>query len=106
MALPRLKLEEVKESGMVLSWGDFNPSDGASLAVEYKEALNPSWEDCQSVHPEVPGDSSVEIFELEPGRPYMVRVKCGTEKGPECVYDTLPLGCTPKDQPGCGCIVQ
>ena len=94
MVLPKLSLVDSLETGLQLSWE--GSESGSGWTVEYKEAMNPSWDDCKCVSVDASSGKSVELFELEPGRPYMIRVKAGAELGEVAVYDTLPMGCTPK----------
>ena len=53
-----------------------------------------------------------EAFDLEPGMTYCVRLVCTDggdgkgEPGRELIIDTEQVGCAPKSESGCGCVVQ
>ena len=91
------------------------PPEGCKLLLECKDARNPDlgW-DSPSVKTINIDDSNEfdgsEIEDLEPGTPYFVRFVLlnpnGTrDYGPETVFDTKPVDCTPKDGGKKKCVV-
>lgn len=86
------------------------PPEGCKLILQCKDARNPdlAWDSLQVKN--LPIDESNEfdgneVDDLEPGTPYFVRFVLenpnGTKDyGPETVFDTKPVDCTPKDKGG------
>ena len=86
---------------------DSFPPEGCKVVLECKDARNPdlAWDSPQvktiNIDDANEFDGS-EIEDLEPGTPYFVRFVLlnpnGTKDfGPETVFDTKPVDCTPKD---------
>ena len=81
------------------------PPPGSTLALQYKEPHEP-WEGCKEVAIDDGNEldaNEMDLEDLEPGSPYYVRFKLKTsdgnvEYGPETVYDTKPIDCTPKGE--------
>ena len=91
------------------------PPKGCKLILQCKDARNPdmSWDSPQVKN--LPVDQSNEfdgneVGDLEPGTPYFVRFVLenpnGTlDYGPETVFDTQPVDCTPKDKSKKKCVI-
>jgi hypothetical protein len=78
------------------------------LHLQYTLA-HAGWDHMMTVDVEFDGESkepkvSVAVHDLKPGTPYLVRLMLvrndnGEVKyGPEVVFDTAPIGCTPKNK--------
>lgn len=86
------------------------PPEGCKLWLQCKDARNPdlSWDSPQVKTIAVDESNEFdgnEVDDLEPGTPYFVRFVLenpnGTKDyGPETVFDTKPVDCTPKDKGG------
>jgi hypothetical protein len=120
-SIPKPSFKTCDETSLTLSWPEFDSKNKdirsftSSSAVfsfliffrfEYKK-YGEEWHSAKSVKIDK-GSSEVkivDIIDLDPGTPYFVRlVLCGEdessedsrEEGPECVFDTKPIDCTPK----------
>ena len=89
--LPSLKLQECEETALTLQWNNFNRG---GVKLQYKVAMA-AWNDCNEIDV-TSSEGKCDLFGLEPGTPYSLRLKAGGDIGTESVYDTLPIGCTPK----------
>jgi hypothetical protein len=108
MSLPKPILKDVDETSLTLSWDGYTVPDNCSIKIEYK-LPHQSWEEAKSMNSggsgtEVTVTENSEVADLEPGTPYFVRLVLidanGTvkESGPETVFDTAPVNCTPKEK--------
>jgi hypothetical protein len=105
MSIPKPKLKDVDETSLTLSWEGLNLMPTDKIKIEYKLPQN-SWEQAKCYEVENDSGNSVDVNisslgNLEPGTAYAIRfivLKNGTEKliGPETVFDTKPINCTPK----------
>ena len=117
-------------SKIVLPKPDFTSSDETSLTFKYNVAsinLNgdvlilqyktpdQTWQESKYIEPTiVTGEiklDNISIADLEPGTPYFVRFAVRSTSGagivavgPETVFDTSPVDCTPKQQKK-GCVI-
>jgi hypothetical protein len=96
MNLPPLELEDCEETTLLLKWNT-KVNNGEELEIEYKNAIE-DWSSAKRMKVEPPGSLNMEIYDLEPGTPYCLRLRLGVEVGPASVFDTVPVGCTPKDK--------
>ncbi len=88
---------------------NYHPPAGSQLYLQYKEP-HLSWDVAGEVA--VTGDTInvnhiVDAVDLKPGTPYFVRLMVKDEAGnqqigPETVFDTKPIDCTPKKR---SCVV-
>lgn len=99
--LPKAAFKCCDETSLTLDLGDFSwKPEEEVLRLQFKEPPV-SWSDAQSL---TVSDMSVahdiDLVDLKPGTPYFVRLSLtrGEEIiiGPESVYDTMPVDCTPK----------
>jgi len=91
------------------------PPEGCKLSLQCKDARNPDmdWDSPQVKTIAVDESNEFdgkEVDDLEPGTPYYVRFVLtnpnGTKDyGPETVFDTKPVDCTPKDNGGKKCVI-
>ena len=106
MSIPKPKLKDVDETSLTLSWEGLTLSPTDKIKIEYK-LPQISWENAKSyeiVNEASANSADVKISclgDLEPGTAYSVRfivLKNGTDLvvGPETVFDTKPINCTPK----------
>ncbi len=106
-ALPKPALKNWDETSLTLE------TDGISwdpaveqLSLQFKEPPV-DWASASSVVIEPDGavKQQIEIINLKPGTPYIVRLrlhKGGIDMyGPEAVFDTLPVDCTPRRKKKC-----
>ncbi len=96
MSLPPLKLHECEETSLTVQW---KPFSRGGVKMQFKLA-QVEWNNSKEFLVNTDDGTSI-VFGLEPGTPYSLRLKCGGEYGPEVVYDTLPIGCTPKKKKRC-----
>jgi hypothetical protein len=100
--IPRPSLVSADETSLILRV-EFptDPPQGTTVKLQYKEPREP-WELAKEVAVKKP---MRDIVDLKPGTPYFVRIvletKDGTEFGEEGVFDTAPIGCTPKRKNKC-----
>jgi hypothetical protein len=101
MGLPTLHLESCEETSIYLTWDKEQLGNNAANAVlEWKLALQSDWSNVTQVKPDE-SLGSAEIMGLEPGTPYSFRLRLGGEEGPAATFDTMPMGCTPKERSCC-----
>eukprot|EP01041_Mallomonas_annulata_P011018 gene11018-23016_t len=105
--IPKPALKSCDETSLSLSWEGFDTSilaEEDTFRVQYKMAAGP-WDNLKSLDlPKVSESQQLhdilDVVDLEPGTAYSVRfvVARGEEiiYGPETVFDTQPIGCTPK----------
>jgi hypothetical protein len=107
MSLPKPQFKTCDETSLTISWENFDPQ-GAELRLEYKK-YGEEWERAKFVI--IKGGSSeariVDVVDLDPGTPYFMRLATYVGEqiqnpGPECVFDTKPIDCTPKKK---NCII-
>ena len=104
--LPKISFVSCDETSLTLDLGDYswNP-ETESLHVQFKEPPV-AWGDSQSL---LVSDKTVvhgmDLAYLKPGTPYFVRLSLtrGAETiyGPEAVFDTMPVDCTPRNKKKC-----
>lgn len=116
MSLPKLSFQSCDETSLKLSW-DRSQLEGASQGrrakyfVQYKEP-HEDWEKAAEypVRSASSGEinlTEADIVDLKPGTPYFVRIKLVFEDdnsvlvGPETVFDTKPVDCTPSRKKKC-----
>lgn len=109
--LPKLSFENCDETSLTLKW-DANivtplltGPQHYHLTIQYKE-IHETWEQARQYS--APVDQSelnlthADIVDLKPGTPYFVRLALHNNQngtvllGPETVFDTRPVDCTPK----------
>lgn len=103
--LPKPAFDSCDETSLKLKWDVINNVSLTYLSLQYKEVFE-TWEqskECSLPVHSVDGAQlgSTDIVDLKPGTPYYVRLvavaKDGTVIcGPETVFDTQPIDCTPK----------
>lgn len=102
-----ISLVEVEETSFTLSWSP-SINSGEKVQIEYKTPYD-DWADAKVIDATGQGEAiipdQVAILNLEPGTPYIVRLKVGNTRGPETVFDTMPVGCTPKHKKKKKCII-
>lgn len=99
--LPKVIFKNCDETSLKLDLGDFvwNPVD-EELRLQFKEP-HIAWVDSHSI---LVSDQSIvheiDVVDLKPGTPYFVRLAVTrggkATYGPESVFDTMPVDCTPK----------
>jgi hypothetical protein len=105
ISLPKPAFLSCDETSLKLKWEVIDHSLLTSLALQYKEVFE-TWEQAKDCpipvnSPDGAQLSSADVVDLKPGTPYYVRLvavtKDGTSvQGPETVFDTQPIDCTPK----------
>lgn len=100
-----LKVKVVKAQGNGPK--DSFPPAGYTLALQCKEP-EADWNAAKTVQVDEENTFNGEdIVDLEPGNPYFVRFALtntadgSVEYGPETVFDTKPVDCTPKTEKKC-----
>ena len=81
------------------------PPTGCSLVLQYKE-VHQTWKEAKELKIDEKNEvdaGAMDMEDLEPGTPYYVRFLMikpdgSVEEGPETVYDTKPVDCTPKEK--------
>ena len=96
MSLPGLTLEECEETSLTVTWKSFSRS---GVKMQFKLA-QVDWNNSKEFFVNA-DEGKCNVYNLEPGTPYSLRLKCGGEYSQEVVYDTLPIGCTPKKRKRC-----
>jgi len=107
-SLPKPVLKDVDETSLTLSWEGFTVPANRTIKIQYKLPQQ-SWDDAKSMNSggcgtEVTVTENSEVADLEPGTPYFVRLVLVDsndeiqETGPETVFDTAPINCTPKEK--------
>jgi hypothetical protein len=85
---------------------NYTPKGDESLALQYKEP-HADWAAASEVAITNDEVKIADVVDLKPGTPYFVRVVVintvtGERKfGPETVFDTKPIDCTPKGKRKC-----
>ena len=99
----KIKVVEAKGTGP----NDSFPPSGYKLRLQCKEP-EAEWDAARVVNVDEQNTFSGEdIVDLEPGNPYFVRFALindadgSTQYGPETVFDTKPVDCTPKTEKKC-----
>lgn len=110
MNIPKPSFHSCDETSLKLNW-DAKPFQGLSgdqyqIKLQYKE-VHENWEQCKDFF--VPSNqiaqitlTEADIVDLKPGTPYYVRIAVvnlasgEVTVGPETVFDTKPVDCTPK----------
>ena len=110
MSIPKPSLKEVDETSITLNAADLNTNSGDMIKIQYKVPQKP-WSEAKEVDVQTMSDNSMKVstsslIDLEPGTPYMIRYviyRGGGDKieGPETVFDTKPINCTPKQKKSC-----
>lgn len=107
VSLPKPQFNSCDETSLHLKWDEFNLAGVAQLKLQYKE---PHLDWPQAMSYAVPLESGAaegvslteaDVVDLKPGTAYFVRLQAvdsdGNEVvGPETVFDTQPIDCTPK----------
>lgn len=112
MQLPKPSFQACDETSLRIHWSSLpeelrNKANEYSLVLQYKEVFQP-WEEAQDYQLASTNTSEMilteeaNIVDLKPGTPYSVRLvaKCLADNslihGPEAVFDTKPVDCTPR----------
>lgn len=103
--LPKPIFHSCDETSLKLRWDIVDVSNVSELKLQYKE-MHESWDEAKEyeVALDSPGEanlSEADVVDLKPGTPYFVRLMAlGKDEirlyGPETVFDTKPIDCTPK----------
>jgi hypothetical protein len=100
--IPKPSLISADETSLILRL-DFSqtPPRTATIKLQYKEPREP-WELAKEI---IVKKDLPSIVDLKPGTAYFVRIALETDEGVECgeegVFDTVPIGCTPKRKKSC-----
>eukprot|EP01031_Cornospumella_fuschlensis_P028164 gene28164-34009_t len=107
LALPKLQFTACDETSLKLHW-DALPGVVAGadydLKLQYKQAML-SWEqakECSIAKGSQVVLTEADVVDLEPGTPYSLRLVARNTQdssvllGPEVIFDTKPIDCTPK----------
>lgn len=107
LVLPKPVFDSCDETSLKLKWGNLDTAGLRQLRLQYKDVHLP-WEQAKFVSISLDNPSEVnltafDVVDLEPGTPYSVRLavvyQTGEEQfGPETVFDTKPIDCTPKQK--------
>jgi hypothetical protein len=104
MSIPKPSLSDVDETSLTLGWTPFTIPPACVAHLQYK-LPHEEWN--QSKFVEITGSEvkiTSQVADLTPGTPYCVRIVTvnssgGIENaGPETVFDTAPINCTPKEK--------
>ncbi len=102
--LPKVSLSDVDETSLSLSWANVKVGVNQTLKIQYKLPQQP-WDECKSEDLNQDEEKLKALLaDLEPGTPYCVRLIISgvngdiVEVGPETVFDTAPINCTPKQR--------
>mgnify|MGYP005991826861 CR=1 FL=1 len=105
--LPKPLFASCDETSLKLKWDLIDVSTLSQLSLQYKEIFE-TWEqakDCPIPIDSVEGAklSEADVVDLKPGTPYYVRLSAmgkdgEAQVGPETVFDTKPIDCTPKNR--------
>lgn len=105
LKLPKPAFASCDETSLKLKWDGIDVTVLTSLALQYKE-VHETWEEAKDIP--ISNDSShgtklneADVVDLKPGTPYFVRLVATSKDGqsvvgPETVFDTKPIDCTPK----------
>lgn len=116
MSLPKLSFQSCDETSLKLSW-DRNQFESvtngrqADCFVQYKEP-HEDWDKAGEYPVRFTRKAEIDLTEadivdLKPGTPYFVRIKIVFDDdktelfGPETVFDTKPVDCTPSRKKKC-----
>ena len=109
LTLPKPSFASCDETSLKLKWDVIDTSIVATLALQYKE-IHETWEQAKDYEVSVDGAAATgaslteaAVVDLKPGTPYYVRLTAVTKDGqktagPETVFDTKPIDCTPKSR--------
>jgi hypothetical protein len=101
--LPKPAFSSCDETSLKLHW-DALPSTSVQYKLQYKQAFQ-NWEQAQDRAITNAAEivlTETDLVDLEPGTPYAVRlvavstINGDITCGPEVVFDTKPIDCTPK----------
>lgn len=101
-SLPTPKFTSCDETSLKLKIEFVHP-DNQELRLQYKEPHVP-WEAASEVSINNQAVAVADVVDLKPGTPYFVRlvlvdVSTGSKEfGPDTVFDTKPIDCTPKQK--------
>ncbi len=107
VALPKPSFASCDETSLKLKWNTIDLSSLVGLSLQYKEIFE-TWDQAKDCV--IPIDSAqgaklseADVVDLKPGTPYYVRLaavdKDGAKHfGPDTVFDTQPIDCTPKNR--------
>lgn len=105
LQLPKPAFASCDETSLKLKWDTMDYSSFSALSLQYKEIFE-TWEQAKDCP--IPLDSAsgaqlteADVVDLKPGTPYYVRLSAvdksgATVVGPDTVFDTQPIDCTPK----------
>jgi hypothetical protein len=117
-SIPKPSFHSCDETSLKLQW-DAKPFQSISseqfvIKLQYKE-VHEKWEQCKEYV--IPGSSvshvnltEADVADLKPGTPYYVRIAVQNQSsgevtiGPETVFDTKSIDCTPKGK-GKKCVI-
>jgi hypothetical protein len=106
MSIPKPKFHDCDETSLRLKWDQFSAPSSALVFLQYKEIFE-AWDQAKQVEI-IAGDrteislTEADVVDLKPGTPYCVRLlvidDSDRQYGPETVFDTKPIDCTPKQK--------
>ena len=105
-SLPKPLFDDCDETSLRLKWDHIDLATSSRVFLQYKEIFE-TWEDNtkQVDVTDTPTELNItaaDVVDLKPGTPYCVRLAVQDEDkidvGPETVFDTKPIDCTPKQK--------
>lgn len=103
-SLPKPAFKNCDETSLSLQWSPLTPDPNYRVTLQFKKVFQP-WEEMKEKEVSHAAEISLretDIVDLEPGTPYSVRLAAynlldgAVRPGPEVVFDTKPVDCTPK----------
>jgi len=105
LKIPKPQFDSCDETSLKLKWEAISIQGIRSLTLQYKE-IHENWADARNIcvsdsNQQVVTLTEADVVDLKPGTPYYVRLAIENsskeiEFGPETVFDTKPIDCTPK----------
>ena len=109
LTLPKPLFDTCDETSLRLKWSKINiTSNILEIKLQYKE-IHELWEQSKECKISIDNDNEgvvlteTDVVDLIPGTPYYVRLIAITNDnniitGPDTVFDTKPIDCTPKQK--------
>lgn len=120
-SIPKPAFDSCDETSLKVKWPAFSISENRGLFLQYKE-IHEGWTDARSISIPSSGEvttrissfsipkdqqtvtlTAADVVDLKPGTPYYLRLAVESSSGellcgPETVFDTKPIDCTPKSK--------
>jgi hypothetical protein len=107
IVLPKPAFESCDETSLKLKWSLISFAGIKSMGLQYKE-VHEEWHQAKELPISLESTegahlTQADVIDLKPGTPYYVRLAAvGVDGkvtvGPETVFDTNPIDCTPKQR--------